>query len=67
MEIDGIVKRPRLFRMRASSYYERIVDVMDELVCCTVRMRPHAAQLGDRHSECNEAGVPMMPLRTIPV
>ncbi|MDX3900205.1 MAG: arsenical resistance protein ArsH [Sphingobium sp.] len=45
-------------RMRASSYYERIVDVMEELVRFTVLMRPHAAQLVDRYSERKEAGVP---------
>jgi len=44
-------------RMRASSYYERIVDVMEELVRFTVLMRPHAAQLVDRYSERKEAGI----------
>ena len=38
-------------RMRPSSYYDRIVDVMEELVRFTVLMRPHAAQLVDRYSE----------------
>lgn len=46
-------------RMRASSYYERIVDVMEELVRFTVLMRPHAAQLVDRYSERKEAGIPL--------
>ncbi|MDF2640150.1 MAG: arsenic resistance protein ArsH [Novosphingobium lindaniclasticum] len=46
-------------RMRASSYYERIVDVMEELVRFTVLMRPHAAQLVDRYSERKEAGLPV--------
>jgi arsenic resistance protein ArsH len=46
-------------RMRASSYYERIVDVMEELVRFTVLMRPHAAQLVNRYSERKEAGVPI--------
>jgi arsenic resistance protein ArsH len=46
-------------RMRASSYYERIVDVMEELVRFTVLMRPHAAQLVDRYSERKEAGAPI--------
>ncbi|TCM20357.1 arsenic resistance protein ArsH [Novosphingobium sp. PhB165] len=46
-------------RMRASSYYERIVDVMEELVRFTVLMRPHAAQLVDRYSERKEAGIPV--------
>lgn len=38
-------------RMRPSGYYERIVDVMEELVRFTVLLRPHAAQLTDRYSE----------------
>ncbi|MEO0031424.1 MAG: hypothetical protein RIS94_1182 [Pseudomonadota bacterium] len=38
-------------RMKPSSYYDRIVDVMEELVRFTVLMRPHAAQLVDRYSE----------------
>ena len=36
-------------RMRPSSYYDRIVDVMEELVRFTVLLRPHAAQLVDRY------------------
>jgi arsenic resistance protein ArsH len=44
-------------RMRASSYYDRIVDVMEELVRFTVLMRPHAMQLVDRYSERQEAGL----------
>src|SRR6187402_142218 len=44
-------------RMRPSSYYDRIVDVMEELVRFTVLMRPHAAQLVDRFSERKEAGL----------
>jgi len=38
-------------RMRPSSYYERIVDVVEELVRFTVLLRPHAATLTDRYSE----------------
>ena len=38
-------------RMKPSSYYDRIVDVMEELVRFTVLMRPHTAQLVDRYSE----------------
>ncbi len=38
-------------RMRASEYYERVVDVMEELVRFTVLTRPYAAQLVDRYSE----------------
>ena len=46
-------------RMKPSSYYDRIVDVMEELVRFTVLLRPHAAQLVDRYSERKEAGVPI--------
>lgn len=38
-------------RMKPSDYYERIVDVMEELVRFTVLLRPHIAQLTDRYSE----------------
>lgn len=37
-------------RMKPSSYYDRIVDVMEELVRFTVLLRPHADQLVDRYS-----------------
>lgn len=43
-------------RMRPSAYYDRIVDVMEELVRMTVLIRPHAAQLVDRYSERKAAG-----------
>jgi arsenic resistance protein ArsH len=46
-------------RMKPSSYYDRIVDVMEELVRFTVLLRPHATQLVDRYSERKEAGVPI--------
>lgn len=41
-------------RMRPSSYYDRIVDVMEELVRFTILLRPHASQLVDRYSERKE-------------
>jgi arsenic resistance protein ArsH len=48
-------------RMKPSSYYDRIVDVMEELVRFTVLLRPHATQLVDRYSERKQAGVPVDP------
>jgi arsenic resistance protein ArsH len=46
-------------RMKPSSYYDRIVDVMEELVRFTILLRPHAAQLVDRYSERKEQGIPI--------
>ncbi|MFA6113342.1 MAG: arsenical resistance protein ArsH [Sphingomonas sp.] len=43
-------------RMKPSAYYDRIVDVMEELVRFTVLLRPHAVQLVDRYSERKEVG-----------
>jgi arsenic resistance protein ArsH len=48
-------------RMKPSSYYDRIVDVMEEMVRFTVLLRPHAAQLVDRYSERKASGVPIDP------
>ena len=48
-------------RMRPSSYYDRIVDVMEEMVRFTVLIRPHAAQLVDRYSERKAAGRALTP------
>lgn len=42
-------------RMLPSSYYDRIVDVMEELVRFTLLTRPHAALLVNRYSERKEA------------
>jgi len=44
-------------RMKPSSYYDRIVDVMEELVRFTVPLRPHATQLVDRYSERKSATI----------
>ena len=46
-------------RMKPSSYYNRIVDVMEELVRFTILLRPHSAQLVDRYSERKEAKTPV--------
>jgi arsenic resistance protein ArsH len=48
-------------RMKPSAYYERIVDVMEELVRITALLRPHATQLVDRYSERKAANVPVDP------
>jgi len=48
-------------RMKPSSYYDRIVDVMEELVRFTVLLRPHTAHLVDRYSERRESGKPIDP------
>lgn len=50
-----------LGRMKPSSYYDRIVDVMEELVRFTVLLRPHAKLLVDRYSERKSAGVAVDP------
>lgn len=48
-------------RMRPSSYYDRIVDVIEELVRFTILIRPHAGQLVDRYSERKASGLEIDP------
>jgi arsenic resistance protein ArsH len=48
-------------RMRPSAYYDRIVDVMEELVRMTILARPHARQLVDRYSERKASGTMIDP------
>ncbi len=49
-------------RMLPSAYYDRIVDVMEELVRFTLLLRPHAAALTDRYSERKESARAMAKL-----
>lgn len=51
-------------RMKASAYYERIVDVIEELVRFTCLLRPHAGVLTDRYSERKERAGPARDVET---
>jgi arsenic resistance protein ArsH len=46
-------------RMKPSDYYDRIVDVCEELVRFTVLLRPHCDQLVDRYSERKQRNEPV--------
>lgn len=54
-------------RMRASSYYDRIVDVMEELVKFTLLMRGRTDYLVDRYSERKEAAAKASKLAAAPI
>lgn len=42
-------------RMKPSSYYDRIVDVMEELFKITLVLKGHTEYLADRYSERKES------------
>jgi arsenic resistance protein ArsH len=47
-------------RMKPSAYYDRLVDVMEELVRFTVLLRDSQALLVDRYSERKESAEQLM-------
>jgi arsenic resistance protein ArsH len=47
-------------RMKPSSYYDRVVDVMEELIKFTLLTRDASPYLTDRYSERKESGDALM-------
>ncbi len=47
-------------RMKPSPFYDRVVDVMEELVKFTLLLRPHQEYLVDRYSERKESAEALM-------
>lgn len=47
--------------MRPSAYYDRIADVVEELVRFTILLRPHVDQLVNRYSGRSEHDRPAEP------
>ena len=51
---------PRCFACPTSAYFDRVVDVMEELVKFTLLTRDIGPYLVDRYSECKESAEELM-------